>query len=137
MIGLAPAHLAFKDEGGITAVDFNVGKSDRRELKVSGKRKKVSSAFPFFFPSFYKTHLRVLLCVEQRLIILKKIFEDIELLSGTEKDGLVNVKNIVMQNAQHFETNTALCKVSTTNDASYVVRCKTFFPIIVFSVSQS
>ncbi|XP_060672918.1 uncharacterized protein LOC107422509 isoform X2 [Ziziphus jujuba] len=65
VIGLAPAHVAFKDEGGITAVDFNVGKSDRSELKVSGKRKK---------------------------------------------------------NAQHFESNTALCKVST-NDASYVVRC--------------
>ncbi|KAK7351770.1 hypothetical protein VNO77_11459 [Canavalia gladiata] len=51
--------------GGITAVDFNVGKSDRSGVKVTGKRKK---------------------------------------------------------NAQHFESNTALCKVSTKND-TYIVRC--------------
>ncbi|XP_052203425.1 uncharacterized protein LOC127808818 isoform X2 [Diospyros lotus] len=65
VIGLAPAHLAFKDEGGVTAVDFNVGKSDRSGIKVTGKRKK---------------------------------------------------------NAQHFESNTALCKVCT-KDASFIVRC--------------
>jgi hypothetical protein len=41
VIGLAPAHVAFKDQGGITAVDFNVGKSDRSVIKVTGKRKKV------------------------------------------------------------------------------------------------
>eukprot|EP00257_Ricinus_communis_P018543 XP_015577288.1 FAM206 family protein isoform X3 [Ricinus communis] len=63
VIGLAPTHVAFKDEGGITAVDFNVGKSDRSGFKVTGKRKK---------------------------------------------------------NAQHFESNTALCKVCT-RDASYIV----------------
>ncbi|KAH9759238.1 actin-binding transcription modulator [Citrus sinensis] len=40
VIGLAPTHVAFKDEGGITAVDFNVGKSDRSGFKVTGKRKK-------------------------------------------------------------------------------------------------
>ncbi|KAL5778259.1 hypothetical protein ACOSP7_011185 [Xanthoceras sorbifolium] len=65
VIGLAPKHVAFKDEGGITAVDFNVGKSDRSGFKVTGKRKK---------------------------------------------------------NAQHFESNTALCKVCTNSD-SYIVRC--------------
>ncbi|WOG91488.1 hypothetical protein DCAR_0310737 [Daucus carota subsp. sativus] len=65
VIGLASTHVAFKDEGGITSVDFNVGKSDRSGVKVTGKRKK---------------------------------------------------------NAQHFESNTALCKVSTS-DASYIVRC--------------
>ncbi|XP_044475891.1 protein Abitram-like [Mangifera indica] len=65
VIGLAPTHVAFKDEGGITAVDFNVGKSDRSNFKVTGKRKK---------------------------------------------------------NAQHFESNTALCKVCTSNE-SYIVRC--------------
>ncbi|CAL1355501.1 unnamed protein product [Linum trigynum] len=65
VVGLAPGHLAFKDEGGITAVDFNVGKSDRSGMKVTGKRKK---------------------------------------------------------NAQHFESNTAICKVSTKGD-SYIVRC--------------
>ncbi|KAJ7966906.1 Protein Simiate [Quillaja saponaria] len=65
VIGLAPSHIAFKDEGGITAVDFNVGKSNRSGFKVTGKRKK---------------------------------------------------------NAQHFESNTALCKICTSND-SYVVRC--------------
>ncbi|XP_031406466.1 protein Abitram isoform X4 [Punica granatum] len=63
--GLAPTHLAFKGEGGITAVDFNVGKFDRSQKKVTGKRKR---------------------------------------------------------NAQHFESNTALCKVSTNKD-SYIVRC--------------
>ncbi|CAN8234520.1 unnamed protein product [Cochlearia groenlandica] len=40
VIGLAPTHIAFKDEGGIINIDFNVGKSDRSVLKVSGKRKK-------------------------------------------------------------------------------------------------
>lgn len=65
VIGLASGHMAFKDEGGVTGVDFNVGKSDRSGIKVSGKRKR---------------------------------------------------------NAQHFEPNTALCKVST-KDASYIVRC--------------
>ncbi|XP_050237477.1 uncharacterized protein LOC126687102 [Mercurialis annua] len=65
VIGLASTHVAFKEEGGITAVDFNVGKSDRSGFKVTGKRKR---------------------------------------------------------NAQHFESNTALCKVCT-QDASYIVRC--------------
>ncbi|PSS31227.1 Protein Simiate like [Actinidia chinensis var. chinensis] len=65
VIGLAPTHLAFKDDGGVTAVDFNVGKSDRSGIKVTGKRKK---------------------------------------------------------NAQHFASNTALCKVCT-KDTSYIVRC--------------
>lgn len=41
MIGLAATHIAFKDGGGVTAVDFNVGKSDRSSFKVTGKRKKV------------------------------------------------------------------------------------------------
>lgn len=41
VIGLAQTHVAFKDKGGITAVDFNVGKSDRSVIKVTGKRKKV------------------------------------------------------------------------------------------------
>lgn len=40
VIGLASTHVAFKDEGGITSVDFNVGKSDRSGIKVTGKRKK-------------------------------------------------------------------------------------------------
>ncbi|RZC25239.1 hypothetical protein D0Y65_004083, partial [Glycine soja] len=40
VIGLAPSHIAFKDEGGITAIDFNVGKSDRNRIKVTGKQKK-------------------------------------------------------------------------------------------------
>lgn len=41
VIGLAASHIAFKDEGGITAIDYNVGKSDRSGVKVTGKRKKV------------------------------------------------------------------------------------------------
>ncbi|KAG4980661.1 hypothetical protein JHK82_033908 [Glycine max] len=44
VIGLTPSHIAFKDEGGITAVDFNVGKSDCSGIKVIGKRKKGKSA---------------------------------------------------------------------------------------------
>ncbi|CAM8939608.1 unnamed protein product [Rhodiola kirilowii] len=64
VIGLAPTHVAFKDEGGVIEVDFNVGKSDRSSMKVTGKRKR---------------------------------------------------------NAQHFESNTALCKVNT-KAASYIVR---------------
>eukprot|EP00261_Vitis_vinifera_P030071 XP_010664857.1 PREDICTED: FAM206 family protein isoform X1 [Vitis vinifera] len=65
VIGLAPSHVALTEKGGVTAVDFNVGKTDRSGIKVTGKRKK---------------------------------------------------------NAQHFESNSALCKVCT-NDASYIVRC--------------
>ncbi|CAN6235898.1 unnamed protein product [Urochloa humidicola] len=42
VVGLAPAHIVFKEEGGITVVDFNVGKSDRSEMKVTGKRKRVT-----------------------------------------------------------------------------------------------
>ncbi|KAF5740893.1 protein Simiate [Tripterygium wilfordii] len=45
VIGLAPTHVAFKDEGGITAVDFNVGKSDRSGVKVTGKRKRNAQSF--------------------------------------------------------------------------------------------
>lgn len=41
IIGLATTHVAFKDEGGVSSVDFNVGKSDRSGIKVTGKRKKV------------------------------------------------------------------------------------------------
>ncbi|KAL1542877.1 protein Abitram [Salvia divinorum] len=65
VIGLAPHHVALKEKGGIVSVDFNVGKSDRSGIKVTGKRKK---------------------------------------------------------NAQHFESNTALCKVCTA-ECSYIVRC--------------
>ncbi|GMH30719.1 hypothetical protein Nepgr_032562 [Nepenthes gracilis] len=64
VIGLAPTHAALQ-AGGVTSVDFNVGKSDRSELKVTGKRKR---------------------------------------------------------NAQHFESNTALCKVYS-GETSYIVRC--------------
>ncbi|KAJ8624774.1 hypothetical protein MRB53_033304 [Persea americana] len=40
VIGLAPTHVALMEKGGVTAVDFNVGKSDRSENKVTGKRKR-------------------------------------------------------------------------------------------------
>lgn len=56
VIGLAPTHVAFKDEGGITAIDFNVGKSDRSGIKVTGKRKKVS------FISL-SLSIRIILCI--------------------------------------------------------------------------
>lgn len=35
----------------------------------------------------------------------------------------IEVGDVLVQNAQHFEPNTALCKVCT-NDASYIVRLK-------------
>ncbi|EPS64553.1 hypothetical protein M569_10228 [Genlisea aurea] len=65
VVGLAPTHVAFKDKNVVTSVDFNVGKSDRSGIKVTGKRKR---------------------------------------------------------NAQHFEANTALCKVYS-GDSSFIVRC--------------
>ncbi|KAL5995706.1 putative ubiquitin-conjugating enzyme E2 23 [Asimina triloba] len=40
VIGVAPTHVALASKG-VTAVDFNVGKSDRSDYKVTGKRKKV------------------------------------------------------------------------------------------------
>jgi hypothetical protein len=49
VVGLAPAHVVFKEEGAITAVDFNVGKSDRSEMKVTGKRKRVTRLLKCFF----------------------------------------------------------------------------------------
>ncbi|KAJ0974219.1 hypothetical protein J5N97_016184 [Dioscorea zingiberensis] len=65
VIGLAPTHVALKEDGGVVGVDFNVGKTDRSEMKVTGKRKR---------------------------------------------------------NAQHFESNTTLCKVSS-NGNFFLVRC--------------
>lgn len=49
VVGLAPHHLAFKDKGGVVSVDFNVGKSDRSGIKVTGKRKKVNFCFILLF----------------------------------------------------------------------------------------
>lgn len=46
VIGLAPMHVALMDKGGVTAVDFNVGKTDRSGIKVTGKRKKVLEILP-------------------------------------------------------------------------------------------
>ncbi|KAL0928175.1 hypothetical protein M5K25_000044 [Dendrobium thyrsiflorum] len=40
VIGLAPSHAALNEVGGVQSVDFNVGKSNRSELKVTGKRKR-------------------------------------------------------------------------------------------------
>lgn len=42
VIGLAATHIALNEPGGVTSVDFNVGKSDRSEMKATGKRKRVS-----------------------------------------------------------------------------------------------
>jgi hypothetical protein len=39
---LASTHIALDGNASITAVDFNVGKHSRTEMKVTGKRKKVS-----------------------------------------------------------------------------------------------
>lgn len=40
VIGLLPTHAALKPTPAVTAVDFNVGKQNRADAKVSGKRKK-------------------------------------------------------------------------------------------------
>lgn len=40
VVGLASTHVALGDEPQIKSVDFNVGKSSRSDMKVSGKRKK-------------------------------------------------------------------------------------------------
>ncbi|KAF9686684.1 hypothetical protein SADUNF_Sadunf02G0014900 [Salix dunnii] len=98
VIGLAPTHVAFKDEGGITAVDFNVGKSDRSGIKVTGKRKKNWKSEP---------------------IALRG---NVTASEGNDFWRLVGFLFCNDVNAQHFETNTALCKVCTQND-SYIVRC--------------
>ncbi|KAH9625470.1 hypothetical protein KSS87_008133 [Heliosperma pusillum] len=45
VIGLAPSHVALQPPGGVTSVDFNVGKSDRSEFKVTGKRKRNAQHF--------------------------------------------------------------------------------------------
>ncbi|CAL9203349.1 unnamed protein product [Musa hybrid cultivar] len=45
VVGLAPSHVALREEGGVTAVNFNVGKSDRSEMKVTGKRKRNAQHF--------------------------------------------------------------------------------------------
>ncbi|URD85229.1 UPF0496 protein [Musa troglodytarum] len=45
VVGLAPSHAALREEGGVTAVNFNVGKSDRSEMKVTGKRKRNAQHF--------------------------------------------------------------------------------------------
>ncbi|KAL0694922.1 hypothetical protein Bca4012_062102 [Brassica carinata] len=55
VIGLAPPHISFKDQDGMTNIDFNVDKSDRSVLKVSGKRKKV------LLCSSYKTFTSVVI----------------------------------------------------------------------------
>lgn len=39
VIGLAPTHVALDRNSSITAVDFNVGKQSRADMKVTGKRK--------------------------------------------------------------------------------------------------
>lgn len=43
----------------------------------------------------------------------------------------IKIGCIFMQNAQHFEANTALCKVSTKND-SYIVRYGLFICVSVY-----
>ncbi|KAH9325929.1 hypothetical protein KI387_006107, partial [Taxus chinensis] len=40
VIGLASTHVALKNKSDVKAVDFNVGKSSRSDIKVTGKRKK-------------------------------------------------------------------------------------------------
>ncbi|KAL0325917.1 UNVERIFIED_CONTAM: protein Abitram [Sesamum radiatum] len=106
VIGLAPTHVAFKDKGGITSVDFNVGKSDRSGIKVTGKRKKVVN------------NTRLNGTNEE---IEYSILGLVAVGSGL---GRINPGKTCVdpENAQLFESNTALCKVCT-GDSSYIVRC--------------
>ncbi|KAH7287792.1 hypothetical protein KP509_32G074700 [Ceratopteris richardii] len=39
IMGLAPSHIAVDNDASVIAVDFNVGKRSRTEMKASGKRK--------------------------------------------------------------------------------------------------
>lgn len=45
VVGLAPTHIALKDNHPISFVDFNVGKTNRSEIKVTGKHKKNALQF--------------------------------------------------------------------------------------------
>lgn len=40
VVGLASTHIALRGNHTVSSVDFNVGKSNRSEIKVSGKHKK-------------------------------------------------------------------------------------------------
>ncbi|KAI4374900.1 hypothetical protein MLD38_012838 [Melastoma candidum] len=73
VVGYASGHLS--DEGGVKGVDFNVRKSDRRDIKVTGKRMKGAMLLRF------------------------------------------------RENAQQFEADTMLCKISTSVN-TYSIRCR-------------
>lgn len=160
VVGLASSHLAFKDEGGLTGVDFNVGKSDRSGIKVTGKRKRVILLWFLFSYSFFLSRISYTLNIWRFFILTKQSRYEIYLLFWPLEMciwmnlfvilfGLYSCFSFVLlfffflyvvcfcvwfyvtllQNAQHFESNTALCKVNT-KDSSYIVRwcfsCKWF-----------
>ncbi|KAF9618414.1 hypothetical protein IFM89_001137 [Coptis chinensis] len=45
VIGLAPTHIALRENEPVKSVDFNVGKSNRSEIKVTGKHKRNARHF--------------------------------------------------------------------------------------------
>ncbi|CAH1442716.1 unnamed protein product [Lactuca virosa] len=107
-------HVAFKDEGGVTYVAFNVGKSNRSEINVIGKRKRNAQHFESntalckvctdngFFCSLVSGHVA---------------FKDeggvtyVAFNVGKSNRSEINVIGKRKRNAQHFESNTALCKL--------------------------
>ncbi|AEE35782.1 putative glycine cleavage system H-protein/Simiate [Arabidopsis thaliana] len=97
VIGLAPTHIAFKDEGGITSVDFNVGKSDRSVLKVSGKRKKNAlrseSNTALCKVSTAKDTYIVRCCVKGSLLeVNERLIKQPELLNSTaDREGYIAI----------------------------------------------
>ncbi|KNA10010.1 hypothetical protein SOVF_148350 [Spinacia oleracea] len=100
VIGLAQTHVALQAEGGVTSVDFNVGKSDRSELKVSGKRKKNAQHFQ---PNSILCNVHTLhsgdapyivrCCVKGPLLeVNNKLIEKPELLNtSAERDGYIAI----------------------------------------------
>ncbi|XP_021756581.1 protein Simiate-like [Chenopodium quinoa] len=97
VIGLAKTHVALQAEGGVTSVDFNVGKSDRSELKVSGKRKKNAQHFQ---PNSILCNVHsgdvpytVRCCVKGPLLeVNNKLIENPDLLnSSAEREGYIAI----------------------------------------------
>ncbi|CAI9763817.1 unnamed protein product [Fraxinus pennsylvanica] len=82
IIGLAPYHVAFKDELGISKVSFDVGKTDRSTIKVTGKRKKVMCFLKF-----------VECCVKGSLLeVNERLIEHPQLLnSSANREGYIAI----------------------------------------------
>lgn len=123
VIGLLPTHAALKPTPAVTAVDFNVGKQNRADAKVSGKRKKVSIHHMLAY-SGNKFKSRIILVPQSYNQILshaniKRSFDE----TIDASDGWL------FQNAMSLEPNSVLCKVMV-GEAFFMIRS------VLFSCSQ-